>query len=186
MTDCHGAHCQPTTCPFCREIAAMGAHDGDRPVVTVPDRYPSAPGHTLIVPTRHVTRVLYLQKYERNALMRALVDVLDRLNSEERPAGFNIGFNDGAAAGQTIPHVHMHVIPRHQDDVEDPRGGLRWVLPQTAPYWRIDPRVAAVPRDRLPAEICHECKKQEDRPHWWWCSRRGAVTTPARETITSL
>jgi diadenosine tetraphosphate (Ap4A) HIT family hydrolase len=57
---------------------------------------------------------------------------LDALYS---PAGYNIGINDGAAAGQTVPHVHMHLIPRYAGDVEDPRGGVRWVVPNKARYW---------------------------------------------------
>jgi hypothetical protein len=52
-----------------------------------------------------------------------------------RPDAYNVGFNDGAAAGQTIMHFHVHVIPRYQGDVGDPRGGIRWVLPDKAAYW---------------------------------------------------
>jgi diadenosine tetraphosphate (Ap4A) HIT family hydrolase len=55
--------------------------------------------------------------------------------SEFDPDGFNVGLNDGAAAGQTIPHVHVHIIPRWEGDVEDPRGGIRWVIPEKARYW---------------------------------------------------
>jgi len=52
-----------------------------------------------------------------------------------RPDGFNIGINDGAAAGQTVPHAHMHIIPRYLNDVPDPRGGIRWIIPAKARYW---------------------------------------------------
>jgi diadenosine tetraphosphate (Ap4A) HIT family hydrolase len=51
------------------------------------------------------------------------------------PDGFNVGINDGAAAGQTIAHAHIHVIPRRKGDVPDPRGGVRWIIPEKAPYW---------------------------------------------------
>lgn len=52
-----------------------------------------------------------------------------------QPDGFNVGINDGAAAGQTVPHLHVHLIPRYRGDVPDPRGGVRWVLPAKAKYW---------------------------------------------------
>ncbi len=55
-----------------------------------------------------------------------------------RPAGYNIGINDGAAAGQTVPHLHIHLIPRYAGDRDDPRGGVRWVLPDKAAYWSKD------------------------------------------------
>lgn len=57
------------------------------------------------------------------------------LADEVSPAGFNIGINDGEAAGQTIPHGHIHIIPRYQGDVSDPRGGVRWIIPARAMYW---------------------------------------------------
>ena len=55
--------------------------------------------------------------------------------AEHSPQGFNVGFNDGHAAGQTVMHFHIHVIPRYEGDVDDPRGGIRWVLPNKAKYW---------------------------------------------------
>ena len=57
------------------------------------------------------------------------------LAAELRPDGYNIGINDGAAAGQTVMHVHMHVIPRYRGDRPDPRGGIRWIIPEKADYW---------------------------------------------------
>ena len=67
---------------------------------------------------------------------RLVSHVRKELESEFHPDGFNIGVNDGEAAGQTLPHVHVHVIPRFSGDVPDPRGGIRWVVPDKAPYWR--------------------------------------------------
>ena len=61
--------------------------------------------------------------------------VRGRLMAELRPDGFNVGVNDGPAAGQTVPHAHVHIIPRRAGDVPDPRGGVRWVVPAKAQYW---------------------------------------------------
>ena len=58
------------------------------------------------------------------------------LLKERSPDGFNIGINDGAAAGQTIMHLHIHLIPRYTGDTADPRGGVRWIMPEKAPYWK--------------------------------------------------
>lgn len=66
----------------------------------------------------------------------ALLDVAKKdVNAEFKPNGYNIGINDGAAAGQTVPHLHVHLIPRYTGDRSDPRGGIRWVLPEKAKYW---------------------------------------------------
>ena len=64
---------------------------------------------------------------ERTDLMSLLAAARDDLDREFRPAGYNIGINDGAAAGQTVPHLHIHLIPRYEGDRDDPRGGVRWV-----------------------------------------------------------
>ena len=66
------------------------------------------------------------------ALLDASKAVIDR---ELQPDGYNIGINDGPAAGQTVPHLHMHLIPRYKNDVADPRGGVRWVIAAKADYW---------------------------------------------------
>jgi diadenosine tetraphosphate (Ap4A) HIT family hydrolase len=104
-------------------------------VAAVPDRFPVSPGHTLIVPLRHVAGFFDLTEEELAAALDLLRRTADDLRASHSPAGFNIGVNDGAAAGQTIPHVHLHLIPRYAGDAEDPRGGIRWVLPAKAVYW---------------------------------------------------
>ena len=68
-------------------------------------------------------------------LLAMLRHVKALLDEELRPDGYNIGINDGAAAGQTVMHVHMHVIPRYRGDRPDPRGGIRWIIPEKADYW---------------------------------------------------
>ena len=68
--------------------------------------------------------------------MLALLEIARAgVDAEFRPDGYNIGINDGPAAGQTVPHLHIHLIPRYAGDAEDPRGGVRWVMPGKARYW---------------------------------------------------
>lgn len=67
--------------------------------------------------------------------MRLLNYAQSALHREYAPAAYNIGINDGPVAGQTVPHLHIHLIPRYAGDSEDPRGGVRWVLPSKAQYW---------------------------------------------------
>lgn len=119
-------------CPFCRRIEAV---DGDGTAACVPDAFPSAPGHRLVVPVRHVARVQDLGQEEWADLFELVRDVGAEVGSAQDVDGVNIGINDGQAAGQTIDHLHVHVIPRRFGDVPDPRGGVRWVIPETARYW---------------------------------------------------
>ena len=72
---------------------------------------------------------------EQSAMLAMLQRVRAMLDAELRPDGYNIGINDGAAAGQTVMHVHLHVIPRYRGDRPDPRGGIRWIIPEKADYW---------------------------------------------------
>lgn len=93
------------------------------------DRDPVTDGHTLVIPKRLVVDFFGATDAERLALF-ALVDEVKRaLDTSLRPDGYNVGFNAGSAAGQTVFHLHLHVIPRYAGDVEDPRGGVRHVLP---------------------------------------------------------
>lgn len=65
-----------------------------------------------------------------------LVDLAKKaLDTKYQPDAYNIGINDGPAAGQTVPHVHVHLIPRYEGDCDDPRGGVRWIMPGKAKYW---------------------------------------------------
>ena len=74
-------------------------------------------------------------KSERAALFILLDRARGRVAEQHRPDGYNIGINDGAATGQTVPHLHIHFIPRCNGDQADPRGGVRWVIPEKADYW---------------------------------------------------
>ena len=123
-----------TPCPFCNypPNTLLGENSS---CIGFLDKYPVSLGHTLIVPRRHVVSFFDLTQDERGNMF-ALLDVIKtQLSTEYNPSGFNIGINDGLAAGQTIMHVHLHLIPRFKNDVEDPRGGIRWVIPSKARYW---------------------------------------------------
>lgn len=99
------------------------------------DAFPVSPGHTLVV-TRRLAPTWFEATPEEQAAVMALVnEVARQLDESHRPNGYNVGFNAGEAAGQTIGHLHVHVIPRYRGDLPDPRGGVRWVLPRLADYW---------------------------------------------------
>ena len=122
------------TCPFCNlppeRILARNEYGG-----VLRDLYPVSPGHTLVIPWRHVGSFFDLTPEERTGLMELLEGAKTALNEEFKPDACNLGLNDGPAAGQTVPHCHLHLIPRYSGDVEDPRGGIRWVIPGKAKYW---------------------------------------------------
>ena len=103
---------------------------------TIRDGFPVSEGHTLIIPKRHVQSFFELQAIEKAAVLQALDEAKEALDKEFSPDGYNIGINDGEAAGQTVMHLHMHLIPRYKGDTEDPRGGIRHVFPAKAKYWK--------------------------------------------------
>jgi diadenosine tetraphosphate (Ap4A) HIT family hydrolase len=99
------------------------------------DKYPVSEGHTLVVPLRLVASLYELDERTQAEIWHAVSRVRLILVERFHPAGFNIGVNDGQAAGQTVAHAHVHIIPRYSGDVPDPRGGIRWVQPDKAKYW---------------------------------------------------
>ena len=106
-----------------------------RHAIAIRDRYPVSRGHTLVFPRDH-TRALFDLPSDVVADVWALVaEVRRALIDEVSPDGFNIGLNEGEAAGQTVSHAHIHVIPRFNRDVPDPRGGIRFVIADKAAYW---------------------------------------------------
>ncbi len=98
------------------------------------DRYPVSPGHTLVIPRRLVATWFEATPEEQRALFDLVDEVKRRLDEELAPDGYNVGFNVGEAAGQTVFHLHVHVIPRFRGDVADPRGGVRHVIPGKGNY----------------------------------------------------
>jgi diadenosine tetraphosphate (Ap4A) HIT family hydrolase len=128
-----------TPCPFCERIASGSSLQQEGTALAFPDAFPLNPGHTLVVPRRHVADLFGLNPREQVDVWRLVATVRERILREHRPDAFNVGVNVGAAAGQTVDHAHVHVIPRFRGDVPDPRGGVRWVVPARAPYWKDRP-----------------------------------------------
>jgi diadenosine tetraphosphate (Ap4A) HIT family hydrolase len=122
------------SCAFCT-LPEDRSIDSSEFGMTVRDAYPISPGHTLIIPKRHVGSFFDLAAAERQDLLLLLDKAKVILDQEFKPNGYNIGINDGPAAGQTVPHLHIHLIPRYNKDLPDPRGGIRWVIPEKADYW---------------------------------------------------
>ena len=125
-----------SSCPFCDPPADRVVFEEKR-VYGLWDGYPVTPGHALIIPRRHVSSLFEATPEEQANLMAALPIVRARV-LEVHPdiAGFNIGINDGRAAGQTVDHLHIHLIPRYVGDHPDPTGGVRQVIPEKANYLR--------------------------------------------------
>lgn len=126
-------------CPFC-ELSAERVLFRSDAAIAVRDAYPVTLGHTLVIPVRHVASFFDATVPERSEMLALLERAKAQLQAELHPAGFNIGINDGVAAGQTVPHLHIHLIPRYQGDVPDPRGGVRWIIPDKADYWSVKDR----------------------------------------------
>jgi len=122
-------------CPFC-EVLPERVVARNSLAIAIRDGFPIAEGHTLVVPREHEAHLFDLPGQTQAALWQLVGEVRNELHLELSPAGFNIGLNDGIAAGQTVMHVHIHVIPRYKGDVEDPRGGIRCVIPDKAKYWK--------------------------------------------------
>ncbi len=98
------------------------------------DAFPVSPGHSLVIPRRVVTTWWDATSAEQHAIIDLLDAVKRRVDAEFTPDGYNIGVNAGEAAGQTVPHLHVHLIPRYEGDIDDPRGGVRHVIPGMGNY----------------------------------------------------
>lgn len=120
-------------CPFCAIEAARVAFQTDE-FRAIFDAFPVTEGHLLIVPQRHVSRWDDLSAREKDALIAGVERGRALLKGQFDPDAFNVGYNDGTAAGQTVPHFHIHIIPRRAGDVADPRGGVRHVIPAKGNY----------------------------------------------------
>jgi len=114
------------SCPFCLPVCTLLVENDL--AFAMHDNFPVSPGHTLIIPRRHLSSYFDTTDYERNALWRAVDDVKRIIDDRFHPDAYNIGINCGEAAGQTVNHLHIHVIPRYAGDMPDPRGGVRHVI----------------------------------------------------------
>jgi diadenosine tetraphosphate (Ap4A) HIT family hydrolase len=122
------------SCPFCNP-------DKDREFIveseiaySIFDKFPVSNGHALIIPKKHCDNYFDLTFKEQSACVFMLNKVKEIIQTRFQPDGFNVGININEAAGQTISHVHIHLIPRYIGDVTEPRGGIRGVIPEKRNY----------------------------------------------------
>jgi diadenosine tetraphosphate (Ap4A) HIT family hydrolase len=120
-------------CPFCA-MAADRMLEANGSAFVVLDAYPVSPGHSLVISRRHVTDIFDLTASEIGDVLQLVRSVRKRVDRTLQPAGYNVGVNVGRDAGQTVMHVHVQVIPRYRGDSDDPRGGVRGVIPGKAQY----------------------------------------------------
>lgn len=124
---------RPSNCPFCflptERILSANAQ-----ALAVADAFPVSVGHTLVITRRHVKSFFELSDDEIKAVYELLCQMKNQLDEILMPGGYNIGVNIGTVAGQTVEHVHFHLIPRYSGDVVDPVGGVRNVIPGKGRY----------------------------------------------------
>ena len=126
---------RPIECPFCC-LPVERILDSNADALAVADAFPVSAGHTLIIARRHVGGFFELTTAEVVALYELLCRMKNRIESTLAPGGYNIGVNVGTTAGQTIHHVHIHLIPRYPGDVVHPIGGVRNIIPGRGNYDR--------------------------------------------------
>lgn len=133
------------SCPFCLEIAQGPQVASNGHAVALLDAHPVSSGHVLVVSVEHVANLFDLSYAAQAAMWRLVSQIREDLYANGITA-FTIGANIGTAAGQTVSHAHVHLIPRRPGDVEDPRGGIRCVIPDKA---RWEDNVSATPPQLL-------------------------------------
>lgn len=121
-------------CPFCNPTPERILLAESATVYAIKDKYPVNPGHTLIIPKRHCSNYFDLSFKEQSACWFMVNMVKKQIEKEYKTDAFNVGINVNEEAGQTIPHVHIHVIPRFKGDIENPIGGVRGVIPKKRVY----------------------------------------------------
>jgi diadenosine tetraphosphate (Ap4A) HIT family hydrolase len=121
-------------CPFCNPESERELIVESATAYAIFDKFPVNKGHALVIPKRHCANYFELTFKEQSACLFMINTVKQILTKKFNPDGFNIGININEAAGQTIPHVHIHVIPRYEGDVKESRGGVRGVIPNKRTY----------------------------------------------------
>ena len=124
-------------CPFCNIEAVIDKERiiyQDSTWIAILDGYPVSNGHTLLIPKRHCETFFDLNLVEGDSLAATINIGKAILDARYKPNGYNIGVNCGKAAGQTVHHCHIHIIPRYNGDCENPRGGVRGVIPNKQSY----------------------------------------------------
>ena len=122
-------------CPFCKPYKFKPVLESNDFLI-IEDSHPISQGHLLIITKRHVESFFLTTEEEKIALFNGIEQAKTLVANKLKPDGYNIGINDGEAAGQTINHLHIHLIPRYKGDSQDPRGGIRWIFPDKASYWK--------------------------------------------------
>jgi len=120
-----------TECVFCNRTDAIIENDLAQVIY---DGIPVSNGHLLVIPRRHVASWFEATQAEREALFELVDQAKDFLEESHHPDGYNIGINVGKDAGQSIFHLHIHLIPRYAGDIENPKGGVRGVIPHKRIY----------------------------------------------------
>ena len=121
-------------CIFC-EIEPTRIIRANRLAYAIYDGFPVTEHHCLIIPQRHAETYFDLTDEEREACHQLMVELRAKIQEEDNSVnGFNIGMNNGQSAGQTVFHSHLHLIPRRTNDADDPRGGVRGVIPDKQKY----------------------------------------------------
>lgn len=128
---------EPKPCIFCRLNPDDYVCENEL-TVAIYDKFPVNPGHVLVIPKRHFSSFFEASEEEITSAYRLMHEVRAILDEKFAPDGYNIGVNIGACAGQTVWHLHFHVIPRFEGDVDQPMGGVR----------RVKPNLSISPRER--------------------------------------
>ena len=120
-------------CLFCHpkpeEIIAETEH-----ALLIVDSFPVSPGHCLVIPKRHIQTYFDCTEEENKEFYELILHAKKHVDTLHAPDGYNIGCNNGLTAGQSVFHLHIHIIPRNKGDVENPKGGVRWVIPKNSQY----------------------------------------------------